>query len=182
MLLAGTLLGEDAKGAATINSSSKPDPWIITADTKIRRPELVSFELADQTGTLHTMVFPGPKPVLLCSADPRASKKLKDWTTPIGARLGGSLNILAVADLRTVAESFREMALQSIRDKRSEKVLLDWEGKVCAPRACRPYVPNLVLVGTNGTVLLHVASTASKSLVSDFLTATESRVQGGRSP
>lgn len=164
----------EEQAADEVSVPAKPrDPWILKPGTSTASKQVASFELKDQHGGIHSRKFPTSKPVLLVIADPRASRKLKEWTAPLGEQLKDRVDVVAVADLSRVPENFRAMATDSVRKKRSEKVLMDWEGLVSKPLDCRPNVPNLALVSTNGTLLVQVGAAATKALTLEFLDEVE---------
>ena len=145
-----------------------------TLATDVPEVDLLRFELRDQYG--ESVVLPSPaSPTtidLVAVADRRGADANRDWARRLAERYGPhleghahpTLRIVPVAHLRGVPRIARGIVRSVFRNRddgeRLLPIALDWKGEVASQVDFERGVPNMIVVGFDGRVLLHAAGPA----------------------
>jgi Glycosyl transferase family 2 len=124
-------------------------PPVVTATNLV----CAGFELPDQFGTNHAVIFPRPQPLVLIVADRKGSEQIDAWVMALKARYGRRLELAGVADVGGAPAWVRGMIRKSFRKKYPYPILLDWSGRLPASLHCQKDVANIFLLDPAGRVL-----------------------------
>jgi len=165
------LLGAALSGVARSTIAAHPLAAVVLEDDGGR-----SWQLSELVGV----------PVLLVIADRTASAEASEWGRRLAAtdaplvpwRTDGKVAWLAVADLRRVPDYARDAARERMRAweagrspgerKHSSPLLLDWNGQVAGPFDTERGRVLVVLVGTDGRILVQARGTATDAAVTQI--------------
>jgi hypothetical protein len=142
-----------------------------------RMPQLSGFELADQHGVNHEVVFPREKPLLLAVADRRGAEQVEGWIDPLRASNDSRFDILGVAHLHPAPKFLRGRILRDLQRRYRTPLLLDWFGELEQRLACREGQANVFLVDRHGQVVHHQSGPATPGQLLALRAAIESAVQ-----
>jgi hypothetical protein len=120
-----------------------------------KMPQLIGFELADQHGVNHQVVFPREKPLLLAIADRQGAEQVEGWIDPLRASSDSRFDILGVAHLHPAPKLLRGRILRDLQRRYQSPLLLDWFGELAQKLACREGQANVFLFDRHGQVVHH---------------------------
>lgn len=114
--------------------------------------QLSTFDLKDQFGTNVVCRWPSDKPLVLVVADKKGYEGTSAWVEILRNDYSGKVRVLGIADVDGVPGPLRGFVRSQFKGKVNHPVLLDWEGQVLQVLRPKKGVPNVYVVGTNGTV------------------------------
>lgn len=156
--------------AAQTEAKSQPSA---TPATDAGPSRLVSFELSDQFGQLHRVEFPRARPILLLVGDRKGSEQVDAWVPWLKQQFGGKADILGLADVGGIPRIFRDRLANSIRQKRTNPVMLDFESAVTPRLGCQRQTANLFLVDAQGLIHAHLSGTTNAANVANLRAAVD---------
>jgi hypothetical protein len=111
-----------AGGLAAAASGSEP----VAVKERQKCPDIA---LEDQHGRACEIRFPRKKPVLIVVAGRRGTGSIAGWVAPVNATFGDSVEIVGLADVRSVPLPMRPVIRAMLRRDAAWPVLMDWSGK-----------------------------------------------------
>lgn len=132
--------------------------------TEAAQPDRVpTFTLPDQFGTNHTVSFPRHRPAILLLGDRRGSEEVDTWIPHLKNHGGTAADLLGIADVSAAPRFLRSRIRDAIRKQRPLPLMLDFEGTVTATLGSRPKSANLLVIATNGLVVLRLVGPPDES-------------------
>jgi hypothetical protein len=111
-----------------------------------------SFELRDQYGETHEVVFPGSRVSVLVFADRKGSEQLEDWVRPLFRRYRDEIDIRGVAKLKGVPRLLRPTLRSVFRKQVPYPVMMDWTGDVSQDYQYEARVANVIVLCSAGQI------------------------------
>lgn len=123
--------------------------FTVHAGSKDQSP---SFELQDQFGTEHAVVFPSDRVSVLVFADRKGSGQLEDWVRPLYKRYRDDIDIRGIAKLKGVPRLLRPTLRTIFRNRLPYPVMMDWTGDVSEDYQYEAMLANVVVLCSAGKI------------------------------
>jgi hypothetical protein len=136
--------------------------------------------LEDQNGVQVEIQFPRKKPCLLVVAARRGTSAIPGWVQPVRTAFGDSVEILGVADVRTVPSPLRSTVRTMIKKESAWPVLMDWSGKTVSQFFTPGLDTEVLVLNRSGAIELRLDGAVSPEREARLLESL--RACGARPP
>lgn len=154
---------------------SKPQQKNIVAN--IGR-KLYFFELEDQFKTIHRWFHYGNKPQIYVISDRVGFEFIENWTAPLKEHFEtkGVLihTIVSLPEIKPFAKGFFR---NQIKEKYSNPVLLDWDGKMFKYYNCQGNLTNVIFIDSSKTVKYQIAGNGVPEQIRDAINQIDKAIE-----
>lgn len=141
-----------------------------------------ALELRDQFDAPQRLVFPTTNVTVLTVADKKGSEQMDGWINAVKARFAGRVEIRGLADVRGVPKLFQGRLRAKFQETRKYPVMMDWSGETCNRLGCVTGSANILVLGSDGTILHRFAGPAVEPVLGQAVAAVEAAIAARAGP
>jgi hypothetical protein len=108
------------------------------------------------------------KPTVLVMSDRSGSEFITKWTTPLTKQYAKRVSFAAMADVSSAPFFLKGFLRGKFREAYTNSILMDWDGDAFEHYLVHEGVPNVLFIGPEGVVRLHVWGKGTPGEVSAF--------------